>query len=87
MGDLGFLVSGCSPSEHAARLRELRALALVYLGPAHPATTQGVTGARGLLPLSGVVSAALPAQGPGAIIPPRSGAVPACDPMALLAPS
>jgi hypothetical protein len=29
---------GCSPSEHAARLRELRALALVYLGPAHPAT-------------------------------------------------
>jgi hypothetical protein len=39
MGDLGFLLSGCSPSEHTARLRELRALALVYLGPAHPATT------------------------------------------------
>jgi hypothetical protein len=39
MGDLGFLLSGCSPAEQAARLRELRALALVYLGPAHPATT------------------------------------------------
>jgi hypothetical protein len=38
MGDLGFLLSGCSPAEQAARLRELRALALVYLGPAHPAT-------------------------------------------------
>jgi hypothetical protein len=38
MGDLGFLVSGCSPSEHAARLRELRALSLVYLGLRHPVT-------------------------------------------------
>jgi hypothetical protein len=32
--DLGFLLSDCSPAEQAARLRELRALALVYLGPA-----------------------------------------------------
>jgi hypothetical protein len=38
MGDLGFLLSGCSSSEHAARLRELRALALVYLGLRHPVT-------------------------------------------------
>lgn len=38
MADLGFLLFGCSPAEQAARLRELRALALVYLGPAHPAT-------------------------------------------------
>jgi hypothetical protein len=38
MGDLGFLVSGCSPSEQAARLRELRALSLVYLGLRHPVT-------------------------------------------------
>jgi hypothetical protein len=38
MADLGFLLSGCSPSEHAARLRELRALSLVYLGLRHPAT-------------------------------------------------
>jgi hypothetical protein len=38
MGDLGFLLSGCSPAERAARLRELRALAMVYLGLRHPAT-------------------------------------------------
>jgi hypothetical protein len=38
MADLGFLLSGCSSAEQAARLRALRALALVYLGPAHPAT-------------------------------------------------
>jgi hypothetical protein len=36
--DLGFLLSDCSPSEHAARLRELRALLLVYLGLRHPVT-------------------------------------------------
>ena len=35
--------------------------------------------ARGLLPLSGILSAALPAQGPGMVIPPVSGAAPACD--------
>jgi hypothetical protein len=38
VGDLGFLLSGCSPAEHAARLRELRALALVYFGLRHPVT-------------------------------------------------
>jgi hypothetical protein len=38
MGDLGFLLSDCSPFEHAARLRELRALSLVYLGLRHPVT-------------------------------------------------
>ena len=42
MGDLGFLVSGCSPSEHAARLRELRALALVYLGLRHPVIGEAI---------------------------------------------
>ncbi|HEX3410640.1 MAG TPA: hypothetical protein VHT00_02885 [Stellaceae bacterium] len=38
MADLGFLLSGCLPAEQAARLRELRALALVYLGLRHPVT-------------------------------------------------
>lgn len=33
--DLHFLIDAAEP-ERAARLRELRALALVYCGPAHP---------------------------------------------------
>jgi hypothetical protein len=36
---LAFLLSDCSDTERAARCRELRALALVYCGSAHPATT------------------------------------------------
>jgi hypothetical protein len=38
MADLGFLLSGCAPAEQAARLRELRALALLYFGLRHPVT-------------------------------------------------
>jgi hypothetical protein len=43
------------------------------------AKRQRLTAARGLLPLSGVLSAALPAQGPGIRIPPVPGAAPACE--------
>jgi hypothetical protein len=39
MGErLAFWVDGVPEVERTARCRELRALALVYLGPAHPAT-------------------------------------------------
>jgi hypothetical protein len=38
-GPLSFLLSSGNAPERAARLRELRALALVFCGPAHPATT------------------------------------------------
>jgi hypothetical protein len=42
-------------------------------------SSKRVTGTRGLLPLAGILSVALPAQGPGMTMPPISGAVPACD--------
>ncbi len=35
---LGFLLDGKSDPEQASRLRELRALAMVFAGRAHPAT-------------------------------------------------
>jgi hypothetical protein len=35
---LAFLLSGCSDAERAARCRELRALALLLCGAAHPLT-------------------------------------------------
>jgi len=44
---------------------------------------QRLTGRRGLLSLTGIVSASLPAQSPGERMPPISGAVPACDHVAL----
>jgi hypothetical protein len=37
-GKLGFLIAGIPEAEREARCRELWALALVYLGPRHPAT-------------------------------------------------
>jgi hypothetical protein len=36
---LGFLIAGTGDDERAARLRELRALALVYCGRRHPLTS------------------------------------------------
>jgi hypothetical protein len=36
-GDLAFLIAGFAEPERAARIGELRALALVYLGQGHPA--------------------------------------------------
>ena len=38
MSPLDFLVTGVDEIERRARLRELRALAVVYLGAKHPAT-------------------------------------------------
>jgi hypothetical protein len=37
-GNLTFLLAGIPETERVARCRELRALALVYLGVAHPCT-------------------------------------------------
>jgi hypothetical protein len=58
---LGFLISGTAEAECAARLRELRALALVYCGAAHPATlalaeaiADPTTAARALAHLDGL---------------------------------
>ena len=38
MSHLDFLVTGVDETERRARLRELRALAVVYLGANHPVT-------------------------------------------------
>jgi hypothetical protein len=44
LSNLGFLLSGLDAHECRAHLLALKALALVYLGPRHPAT-QGLTAA------------------------------------------
>ena len=54
---LAFLLDGADAAERAARCRELRALALVYLGRAHPCTTalaDPALSARALLELAAV---------------------------------
>jgi hypothetical protein len=38
MGDLSFVLAKCDPNERVARIRELRALAMLILGDRHPVT-------------------------------------------------
>ena len=60
---LDFLIAGCDEPERLARCRELRALALVFLGPDHPATVAlgvAVLSADGIGPALAAIDA-LPA--------------------------